>query len=383
MISWVSSTRHISGFLSWPSYTMACVGDSKDTGNTTPTVWAPHRLRRRKPPGVAGVQLPRGGDRHTRSPSHPATSAAGMPRTARLPSSSHGRTPGLSLGGLRGGRSRACGDPGTAGEGAQPHSRFLAPGPPQPGGVLWPLSYTKARSLCRKKSIRVRCTTDARGGRRAQGQPCLRHEALPRPGSPAANLAPCPPHTPPLPPGARVEVGDLGCVARRPRAAGSRARRRHVLAPRQGADGLREGPGPGGALLARPRASRPMIFGKKSANGQSGVYFQSANNDFFSSGKKAVSARTLGWVLSRGSARWCEALGALTPAPSPAPPPGAPARPPSPPPASPKEEEKRPLGEGREAGAASRRFRAENSSKGRAAHSAVPASPHPLEILWK
>lgn len=105
---------------------------------------------------------------------------------------------------------------------------------------------------------------------------------------------------------------------------------------------------------------------------------------FFSSGKKAVSARTLGWVLSRGSARWCEALGALTPAPSPSPPPGAPARPPSPPPASPKEEEKRPLGEGREAGAASRRFRAENSSKGRAALSAVPAPPpHPLKILWK
>lgn len=102
---------------------------------------------------------------------------------------------------------------------------------------------------------------------------------------------------------------------------------------------------------------------------------------FFSSGKKkAVSARTLGWVLSRGSARWCEALGALTPAPSPAPPPGAPARPPSPPPASPKEEEKRPLGEGREAGAASRRFRAENSSKGRAALSAVPAPPH---TPWK
>lgn len=38
---------------------------------------------------------------------------------------------------------------------------------------------------------------------------------------------------------------------------------------------------PGAPLPARPRASRPMIFRKKSANGQSGVYFQSANNDFF------------------------------------------------------------------------------------------------------
>lgn len=37
----------------------------------------------------------------------------------------------------------------------------------------------------------------------------------------------------------------------------------------------------------------------------------------------------------------------------------------------------RPLGEGREAGAACRRFRAENSSKGRATLSAVPAPPHP------
>lgn len=35
-----------------------------------------------------------------------------------------------------------------------------------------------------------------------------------------------------------------------------------------------------------------------------------------------MSAHTLGWVLSRGSARWCEALGALTTALGPAPPPG-------------------------------------------------------------
>lgn len=35
-----------------------------------------------------------------------------------------------------------------------------------------------------------------------------------------------------------------------------------------------------------------------------------------------MSAHTLGWVLSRGSARWCEALGALTTALGPAPAPG-------------------------------------------------------------
>lgn len=52
----------------------------------------------------------------------------------------------------------------------------------------------------------------------------------------------------------------------------------------------------GAPLLARPRASRPMIFGKKSANGQSGVYFQSANNDFFSRVKRqCLRARSGGF----------------------------------------------------------------------------------------
>lgn len=106
--------------------------------------------------GLRGWQVSspsKGGDKHTRPFSYSATSVVGLLRTARLPSSSQGRTPGLSSRGLRGGRGRACRDPGTAGEGAQPPSRRLAPGPPQPGGVHWPLSYTKSdRSVGRSRS---------------------------------------------------------------------------------------------------------------------------------------------------------------------------------------------------------------------------------------
>lgn len=216
-----------------------------------------------------------------------------MPRTARLPISSHGRTPGLSLGGLRGGRSRACGDPGTAGEGAQPHSRFLAPGPPQPGGVLWPLSYTKARSLCRKKSIRVQTPAEDAGRR---GSPACATRRCPGRAPQPPTLLPArrtPLPSPPEPesrsatwaawlgvPGQQEAVHGRGTCSRHARelTACGRARAR------------------GAPLLARPRASRPMIFGKKSANGQSGVYFQSANNDFFSRVKRqCLRARSGGF----------------------------------------------------------------------------------------
>lgn len=195
MISWVSSTRHISGFLSWPSYTMACVEDKQRQGSRSA-----YRLGAtppRAPQASGGGRCPAPRGEATGTPGHPPTpplkSVAGMLRSARLPSSFHGCTPGLSSGGLRRGQGRACRDRGTASEGAQPPSRLLAPGPPQPGVVLCPLFYTKARSSEEVDQSALRVQTP--GGRRAQGQPSLRHEALPRPGSPAASPAPCRPHT--------------------------------------------------------------------------------------------------------------------------------------------------------------------------------------------
>ena len=98
-----------------------------------------------------------------------------------------------------------------------------------------------------------------------------------------------------------------------------------------------------------------------------------------------MSAHTLWWVLSRGSARWCEALGARTTALSPAPQPGTraggpPA--PAPPPASPKKKEKKKGkkatggGGGGGAGAGSRKFpRRKFHGTGRGVSSPVPAPP--------
>jgi hypothetical protein len=90
-----------------------------------------------------------------------------------------------------------------------------------------------------------------------------------------------------------------------------------------------------------------------------------------------VSARTLGWVLSRGSARWCEALGALTAAPSPAPPPREPpARPPGPPPpASQREKEKGHWGRGRRRGPRAASSRQKIPRRGWDALAPVPAPP--------
>lgn len=55
-----------------------------------------------------------------------------------------------------------------------------------------------------------------------------------------------------------------------------------------------------------------LIFGEESANGQSGVYFETANNDFSWVKKASVSGHTVEWVLSRGSNRWRGAIGALS-----------------------------------------------------------------------
>lgn len=77
MISWVSSTRHISGFLSWPSYTMACVGDKQRQGSRS--AYRTGATPPRAPQASRGGRCPaptRGGDRHTRPPSHPATSVS-------------------------------------------------------------------------------------------------------------------------------------------------------------------------------------------------------------------------------------------------------------------------------------------------------------------
>lgn len=77
MISWVSSTRHISGFLSWPSYTMACVGDKQRQGSRS--AYRLGATSPRAPQASGGGRCPaptRGGDRHTRPPSHPATSVS-------------------------------------------------------------------------------------------------------------------------------------------------------------------------------------------------------------------------------------------------------------------------------------------------------------------
>lgn len=102
-----------------------------------------------------------------------------------------------------------------------------------------------------------------------------------------------------------------------------------------------------------------------------------------------MSAHTLWWVLSRGSARWCEALGAHTTALSPAPQPGTraggpPA--PAPPPASPKKKGKkkgkRPLGEGEGRGPGAASSPAENSTE-RGGESPLQFPPSPPKIIWK
>lgn len=250
MISWVSSTRHISGFLSWPSYTMACVWDKQRAGSRSAYRFG--ATPPRAPQASLGGRCPAPREEATGTPGHPpshsATSVAGMLHTARLPSSSHGHTPGLSSRGLRGVQGRACGDPGTAGEGAQPPQ--AAPGAWATATWRRPLAIVlyEVRSLCQKKSIRVRCDYRRRedAGRRGS-PPCTTRRCPGRaPQAPALRPA-CRTHTTPRPPGARAEAGVSGCVVRRLPAAGSGARRPHVLAPRQGAGGLREGPGPGGA----------------------------------------------------------------------------------------------------------------------------------------
>lgn len=210
-----------------------------------------------------------------------------MLRSARLPSSSHGCTPGLSSGGLRGGRGRACKRPG--------HSRrgraASQPAPEAWATATWrrPLAivlYEGPIALSEEvdqSALRLRLQTP--GERWAQGQPSLRHQALPRPGCPAASPAPYRPHTHTSPrppePEQRPETWAawLGVLRQQEAVHGGRTCSCHAreLAAR-GRAGARAR---GAPLPARPRASRPMIFRKKSANGQSGVYFQSANNDFF------------------------------------------------------------------------------------------------------
>lgn len=103
IISWVSSTRHISGFLSWPSYTMACAGEgtSRGGGYAAPVALVP---RRPGHCGSGGRQV-HGGQGDTSGPRQ-ATLPAGSPRSGARP-----RQPPIP------GAHRACAGP-WGGEGA-------------------------------------------------------------------------------------------------------------------------------------------------------------------------------------------------------------------------------------------------------------------------
>lgn len=104
-------------------------------------------------------------------------------------------------------------------------------------------------------------------GRKAREQPSSRHKVLPGPGTqpPALRPARASPHpTPAPPPGARAEAGGgLGCVARCPPTSGKSCTAAARVRTTPGSRWPAGGPGPGAPLPARPRAPRPMIFGKK------------------------------------------------------------------------------------------------------------------------
>lgn len=161
-----------------------------------------------------------------------------------MQSSSHGRTPGLDSRGLREGLGKTHQDQGSAYEGARTLTGLLDRGPPQPDGILRPLSTLRPdSSVGRSRSQYVwdyRRQEVAR--RRSSPPPSSSQEMLPR-RAPVSSPAPC---SPPPPPPARAEApATLGCVARSPRPAGSSTQQPHVFAPRRGAGGPQEGPGSG------------------------------------------------------------------------------------------------------------------------------------------
>lgn len=170
----------------------------------------------------------------------------------------------------------------------------------------------------------------------------------------------------------------------------------HVAAPAQasGTPGRRAPrppvPGPG-----RPRAPRRLVFGNRALMANL-VFILKLLTMIFLGEEGSAGTHTLGWVLSRGSARWCAALGALTRAltssarrePEPAAAPAA--RPHSHPQrggqeGGKKRRGKRPPEEGQRAeGGRSRQFPAENSTEG-GGEPPLQLPPPPLHppIIWK
>lgn len=152
MISWVSSTRHISGFLSWPSYTMACPGTSRGGDYQAPRLWPPVA-----PDLAAGRRQVHSGQGRKLSPPRPpswlVTQSEARPKRPPLQGALPACT-GFQL-------SRRSRGPGQGqGAGSQDalastwaHQATCTALGPSPQTIV----YTEFQSSCWKRPLRTRC----------------------------------------------------------------------------------------------------------------------------------------------------------------------------------------------------------------------------------